>query len=476
MEQTQNTPTVHTAFNPAIIIGSPTGAETSGELIINVNDEVITKKQDYFNSVAKFNLSNILKKKFRNEVVEVNPELNPNFNKLFLDRNLFVKYSTVVGASDDGWDIGERTALNAVIQNGANDLTSYIGKFLNEFPVLKRYDGYPLSVEFLSHDEDVTSIANESVNLYDKTNILLKLSEGGAIDKINDYEWLFTGDQYITPIVFRIANVINSNGWWTVSFDLRGAQGVSVGLDVDICDKSSIGGGVLTTTDNQYRRVSFTAYVNNHTSELYNFVDINCADWAWYYIRNIQIEKGHIATEYKPSFTDTIATTEALQSVISVPVLLSGNMLLYNNETLDNITDEITIENADCTPKQPFYIRWINRKAGRSYFMFSNRQIFSSGVKSQEIVPLYDDNEQLYDNVLIDLTGVEKVKAGAIVSNDDFDILSKIAYSPRIEWFNEELQDWVRIFIDSADNDKDTFSSQNEITFTFSLPEPKTQI
>ena len=64
MEQTQNTPSVHSAFNPALIICSPTGAETSGQLIINIDDEIITKEQEFFNSVAKFNLSNILKKKF----------------------------------------------------------------------------------------------------------------------------------------------------------------------------------------------------------------------------------------------------------------------------------------------------------------------------------------------------------------------------------------------------------------------------
>lgn len=147
-------------------------------------------------------------------------------------------------------------------------------------------------------------------NLYDKTDIPVKLSEGGAIERLSDYEWFLTGTQGALT-VFRIPNVITENGWWTVSFDLRGSQGVGVGIDVDICDNNSIGGGVLTTADNQYRRVSFTANVQNQTDVLYNFIDINCGNWAWYYIRNIQIEKGNKATDYTISDNDLKADATA---------------------------------------------------------------------------------------------------------------------------------------------------------------------
>ena len=34
----------------------------------------------------------------------------------------------------------------------------------------------------------------------------------------------------------RIANVINGNGFWTVSFDIKGIQSVALPVKVDICD------------------------------------------------------------------------------------------------------------------------------------------------------------------------------------------------------------------------------------------------
>ncbi|MBX9837362.1 MAG: hypothetical protein K2X69_03495 [Silvanigrellaceae bacterium] len=54
MEQTQNTPKVHTAFNPSIIIGSPTGVETSGELIINQIKKLRLIKDLLFGVERKF--------------------------------------------------------------------------------------------------------------------------------------------------------------------------------------------------------------------------------------------------------------------------------------------------------------------------------------------------------------------------------------------------------------------------------------
>ena len=58
---------------------------------------------------------------------------------------------------------------------------------------------------------------------------------------------------------FRIHNVINSNGWWTISWDMRGSQSVAVGVDVDICDL-----GIQrfnTTTDNTWKRFSLSVNV-----------------------------------------------------------------------------------------------------------------------------------------------------------------------------------------------------------------------
>ncbi|MBV5343639.1 hypothetical protein JZU68_08575, partial [bacterium] len=65
------------------------------------------------------------------------------------------------------------------------------------------------------------------------------------------------------------------------------------------------------TVDNEYKRVSFTAKASNYTAELYNFVDINCPEWDYYYVRNIQIEKGNKATDYTISDNDLKADATA---------------------------------------------------------------------------------------------------------------------------------------------------------------------
>ena len=151
----------------------------------------------------------------------------------------------------------------------------------------------------------VDDIEIGGANLYDKTDVPVKITTGGTINKLTDYEWLLTGAQNDPVVVFRIWNVITENGWWTVSFDLRGSQNGVVPISVEICDYGA--GSADTTADNEYKRVSFTANVHNYTAELYNFVDINCPEWVYYFIRNIQIEKGNKATDWKPSKADTDA-------------------------------------------------------------------------------------------------------------------------------------------------------------------------
>lgn len=158
MEQVQNTPQVHTAFNPAIIIGSPSTGETGdGELTINVDGEEIVKSKEYFNGQAVFDLSSLLQKKFIDQITEVNPELNTGIHKVYKDRNLFAKYSTEADAPDAGWDLSDKCALNAVVQLGeSSDKTILINKFLTKFLRYVVYEGYPTDVYILTDGSNTT--------------------------------------------------------------------------------------------------------------------------------------------------------------------------------------------------------------------------------------------------------------------------------------------------------------------------------
>ena len=103
----------------------------------------------------------------------------------------------------------------------------------------------------------------------------------------------------------RVNNVITSNGWWTVSFDIRGTQSTSVPVTVDINDKGST--RVRTNNKNTYERKSVSVYVDNYSETVYNFVDFDNFGWAYYLIDNIKVEKGNKSTDWSPAPEDVQA-------------------------------------------------------------------------------------------------------------------------------------------------------------------------
>lgn len=141
------------------------------------------------------------------------------------------------------------------------------------------------------------------------------------------------GDSSETSAV-RFVNVINSNGYWTISFDLRGSQGVDfAGFTIDICDSGSYRANV--TPDNDWRHHEFTVNVQNYTSNVYNFVDFEMITWAYLYIRNLKIEKGNKATDWTPAPEDV--TAEIDNSIDVQPTYVyRGNYSSYVGYTGSN--------------------------------------------------------------------------------------------------------------------------------------------
>lgn len=104
----------------------------------------------------------------------------------------------------------------------------------------------------------------------------------------------------------RMSNVIKSNGEWTVSWDMRGSQSTPVGVTLDICDAGNT--GFVTTGDNTWKRFSLTVNVTNYgDGTVYNFVDFENFQWAYFFIRNIKVEKGNKATDWTPAPEDVDA-------------------------------------------------------------------------------------------------------------------------------------------------------------------------
>lgn len=130
-------------------------------------------------------------------------------------------------------------------------------------------------------------------------------------------------------------------------------------------------------------------------------------------------------------------------------------------------------------PENPFYIRWENREGGFDYWMFGYRQFFTGSISNQQTFKPVVIDQQTANTFteIVSLEGNEKVKVGAQgLTSNEYDCISKLKYSPMIEWFNESTQSWQRIFVDGdGKSENDTHDILSEIEFTFLLPTPQLQ-
>lgn len=103
----------------------------------------------------------------------------------------------------------------------------------------------------------------------------------------------------------RLYNVINSDGWWTVSFDIKGSQSLAVDVTVDVCDQGIT--KIWTNATNTYERKSISVNVTNYSKNpsVYHFVDFSNFAFAYFWIDNIKIEKGNMPTDYSEAPEDT---------------------------------------------------------------------------------------------------------------------------------------------------------------------------
>lgn len=124
-------------------------------------------------------------------------------------------------------------------------------------------------------------------------------------------------------------------------------------------------------------------------------------------------------------------------------------------------------------PENPFYIRWINRQGGYDYWMFSYRQYLTRAISNQQTFNPYVENQETADSFedLYNLSANESVRVGTEgLSANDYDCVSKLIYSPKIEHYNPETMKWTRIYVEKGDNERDTRSILNQLEFTFKLP------
>ena len=165
-------------------------------------------------------------------------------------------------------------------------------------------------------DEKVDSIEIGGRNIYSNSTplsvtrtVVTNRNEGETINgfKITSVD---------TPDIrhARLSRVINSNGWWTVSFDVRSDDATHVRIDIaDIPDTLQ---GDDREISSEWRRVTCTVDVDRYSEAVYHFVDIGIppSEANSIEVRNIKIEKGNKATDWTPAPEDVEANIETAKT------------------------------------------------------------------------------------------------------------------------------------------------------------------
>jgi len=146
-----------------------------------------------------------------------------------------------------------------------------------------------------------------------------------------------------TDGTLRFNNVITNNGYWTVSFEVRGSQSVAISFIADICD--GVQKEIRTTNDNTWLKVFITANVTNYSSTTYNFVDFSSIAWAYFYVRNLKVEKGNKATDWTPAPEDSPTNANIIATINLSPESITidaANLNLSGLVTITNIGNGTT--------------------------------------------------------------------------------------------------------------------------------------
>jgi hypothetical protein len=150
----------------------------------------------------------------------------------------------------------------------------------------------------------------------------------------------------------RISKVIDGNGYWTVSFWMRGSQSVAGGFNIDMCDAAPLDGNVRVAfrNDNQWVRVEKTFYITNYAEATYHFIDFQSIDWLYIYVKDLKVERGTKATAWCPPVEDSAATkadislfvTESeVGTLISQAVIRADQIDLVGKVTLTHLDSTI---------------------------------------------------------------------------------------------------------------------------------------
>lgn len=176
-----------------------------------------------------------------------------------------------------------------------------------------------------------------------------------------------------------------------------------------------------------------------------------------------------------------VMTAESNQHVV---IEFTPDNTKYDKLTVSDpyqVNPTVTIEfEPHCTPDYPFYVRWINTKGGYDYFMFEqNKEFISESSDMITYKPFYDTTpEARSTRHVASLKGTNLVSVGAAqITEATFAMLSRIIYSPLIQMWDEDIEDWIEVTIDgtSARLSLNTSSALGVAEMTFNINDRNVQ-
>lgn len=177
-----------------------------------------------------------------------------------------------------------------------NDITEKMGDYYNKTETKSLIETTANNISLEVARNEIENLQIGGVNLYDNTKTLSTYLTTNVVKTDTGFSMfgIYTNDGNL-----RVNNVIDGNGWYTVSFEAR-INNETWGMPVEINDVK-IGEAVLTTN---FAYFEFTHYVENYTSDVHHFVDFEGLSAQKYEIRKFKVERGQKATDYSPSFVD----------------------------------------------------------------------------------------------------------------------------------------------------------------------------
>lgn len=129
------------------------------------------------------------------------------------------------------------------------------------------------------------------------------------------------------------------------------------------------------------------------------------------------------------------------------------------------------VDASDCD--SPAMVRWVNRKGGVEYFCFHRRQYKVKTAQTKALREVYMENPKNYhtNRMATGVEGSRSVRMGANgLTREEHDLLTKMPYSPCIQWYDIANEVWEGVTVKSFSNTEDTMLMSYDFEIELKCP------